>query len=144
MVKKTCVSVCEYQCLEFIDFPLKLQTRILKNIFPHDNSRQNFPNQQLSSVGSLPPSAPTISIEHQQPMSTQTTCDLTTSSSCKRIGESCVQQASCPSFQAGRDALKKLKKGSKDYHDALERLKSQICNKSCRYVCCNSQPIWHK
>ena len=118
----------------------------------------NFHNQQLWSVGSLPTSAPTISIAnqhqlsaptisiaHQQPMTTQTKCDLTTSSSCIRRGESCVHQSSCPSFQAGRDALTKLKKGTKDYHDALERLKSQICNKSCKYVCCNqSPPIWHK
>ena len=131
-----------YQCLEFIDFSIELQTRILRNMaIP----LLNINNQQVLSVGSLPTSTPTISIEHQPPTTTQTTCDLTTSSSCNGIGESCVQQASCHSFQAGREALKKLKKGSKDYQDALDRLKSQICNKSCKYVCCNqSPPIWHK
>ena len=53
-----------------------------------------------------------------------------------RAGEKCQSMSSCPSFQIERRAWKELPRGSREYSDALEKLKGKICNKQSQMVCC--------
>ena len=130
------------------------------NIFLNGNS--NLHNQQVASVTSLPTAAPTIrSISTQQHKTTirslpqQTTTSIsipqqgTTSQPdcnptklCSGSRESCEPQTSCPSFQAEKAVFASLIKGTSERQVALEKLKERICNKSCRYVCCDLSPKW--
>jgi len=52
------------------------------------------------------------------------------------LGQVCTPQKECPSFTAQRNKLIQLSKGSTEYSNLLERIKSRICDKATKTVCC--------
>ena len=56
----------------------------------------------------------------------------------------CLDQRDCASFQEKSDRLKTLERGSEERDDLLNELKSLICNKSERGVCCVSDACLRK
>ena len=133
-------------------FPNHLNLLVSYKIVPVCQSNfHNQPMPSVPSVASLPTSAApsirsTTSPHQPTPSQSKPKCNPSTSTSCNDgSGESCVHKTSCPKFQADTEAWKELTKGTKEYQDALETLKSQVCNKDCEYVCCKeSTPIWSK
>jgi len=52
------------------------------------------------------------------------------------LGKVCTPQKECPSFAAERNKLIKLNKGTVEYSNLLESIKSRICDKVTKTVCC--------
>ena len=53
-----------------------------------------------------------------------------------KAGEVCVNQDCCPSFLALANSRYSLQKGSTEYNATVNELKSKVCNKAGRGVCC--------
>ena len=51
-------------------------------------------------------------------------------------GLQCVSQLSCPTFISARNRLETLSKGSRERARLLQKLRSLVCNKDRREICC--------
>jgi hypothetical protein len=67
------------------------------------------------------------------------TLDLSMAATDKECPESqdCKQQDECPEFLKQKEVLKKLPKQRADYNSTLRRLRSKVCNKKRKGVCCS-------
>ena len=51
-------------------------------------------------------------------------------------GKECVDAGKCDFYNEERGKLKDLRRGSSQYNNVLSKLKSLVCNKADRKVCC--------
>ena len=52
-------------------------------------------------------------------------------------GQDCVPADSCERFRAEKEKLNRLSQGSDQWKTLLEKLKSQVCNKEEKKICCD-------
>ena len=52
--------------------------------------------------------------------------------------EQCTVSSDCPKFQQEKETLKQLSSTTKAYKEKLEELKSKVCNRAKRKVCCEA------
>ena len=65
------------------------------------------------------------------------------------LGSSCIENSQCPQFLQERELLRSLNRASPEFRDKLDRLKSLVCNRQEKKVCCvkdvvdeNNSPSW--
>merc|ERR1712126_454163 len=52
--------------------------------------------------------------------------------------EQCTVSSDCPKFQQEKETLKQFSSTTKAYKEKLEELKSKVCNRAKRKVCCEA------
>jgi len=55
---------------------------------------------------------------------------------CDKETEECVPQSSCKEFMESKEAWRNMAKGTEVYKEALQELKSSVCEKETQRVCC--------
>ena len=79
----------------------------------------------------------TVQAEDRGTPPRSSTATLTVNINPCEVGQECIQGDSCERFKAEKQKLNSLSQGSDEWKMLLEKLKSQVCNKEEKKICCD-------
>ena len=79
----------------------------------------------------------TVQAEDRGTPPRSSTATLTVNINPCEVGQECIQGDSCERFKAEKQKLNRLSQGSDEWKMLLEKLKSQVCNKEEKKICCD-------